>query len=299
MLVVSAAAACSGILGLTDPTVVDDAGVVPTAEAGPDGSTPPAPPTSTDANAEADGPRVPSCDRPRGPTMIRITDDAGGIDFCIDSTEVTGTQYVAFLDAVTQPDVIALAAALPAVCRDVFTPPFDLDSALQRSNVASDGTLAVARVGWCQAQVYCAWAGKRLCGTLDGGAGYDFAAGTVQPIDTEWYFACTHGGARAYPYAASVDPAACDDGPDAAIEAPGAKPACVGGYAGLYDMVGNVSEWELGFKFDGSYPPYVHARGPWFASATTDDCSVMGGDPDRVPYTNGDPRVGIRCCASP
>ncbi len=300
-LIASAVAACSAILGLTDPRVEDEAAGAPGPEAGTDGTSPPAPPppSPTDASEAESAADAAPCSQPRGPAMIRVTDDAAAVDFCIDSTEVTRAQYVTFLDSITQADVDAIAARLPQVCRDVFTPPYDLSTALQRSHVAGDQTLAAASIGWCQAQVYCAWAGKRLCGTLAGGAGYDFNATTVQPIDTEWFFACTHGGSRPFPYGSTAIASACDDGPDAAVEPPASRPACVGGYPGLYDMVGNLAEWELGFKYDGSYPPYVHARGPWFASATTDDCSVMGGDPDRIPYTNGDPRVGIRCCASP
>ena len=86
-------------------------------------------------------------------------------------------------------------------------------------------------VDWYGAEQYCKWAGGRLC----------------QP--DEWFAACRGLADTDYPYGPSFDAASCNaltqTGPKVprGTEAVGTSPGCEGGYPGLADMVGNVSEW--------------------------------------------------------
>jgi formylglycine-generating enzyme required for sulfatase activity len=64
------------------------------------------------------------------------------------------------------------------------------------------------------------------------------------PSVDQWYFACSRGGQRMYPYGDTFKASACR-GPGAIESArAGGMPACVGGYEGVFDLSGNVWEWE-------------------------------------------------------
>jgi len=155
--------------------------------------------------------------------------DGGG--FMIDALEVTNEAYAAMLEIELD------ASLLPPGCewKSGFEPEGWTDDL--------DGDLPVVGVDWCDAMVYCEWAGKQLCGGVDGGsADYD-----VQD-DAEgdaWYRACSNGGASTFPYGESLDPAACNgsEAGNDALLAGGSLATCEGGVPGLYDMSGNVWEW--------------------------------------------------------
>ncbi len=213
--------------------------------------------------------------------------------FCIDSTEVTADQYMQFLTA-KGGDV----SGQPLAC-----------ASWNRSFVpvgwpSGAGAQAVSGVNWCMAFMYCAWAGKRLCGSPSGGPvdplGYD------DPAKSEWFHACSHNqdGLHTYPYGNAYDTSACNgsDYHDAGQGLPVTSlPSCQGGYPGLFDMSGNINEWE-----DSCYPSAPDSGGP---TGPNDACLVRGGSflykpaelrcdfAVRAPrnFLAGD--VGIRCCS--
>src|SRR5258708_37508752 len=110
----------------------------------------------------------PGCPDPTaGPTMVNIG------SFCIDSTEVTADQYMQFLTA-KGGDV----SGQPLAC-----------ASWNRSFVpvgwpSGAGAQAVSGVNWCMAFMYCAWAGKRLCGSPSGGPLHP--PGSDGPAQREW-----------------------------------------------------------------------------------------------------------------
>jgi sulfatase modifying factor 1 len=126
----------------------------------------------------------------------------------------------------------------PAACQwnATFTP--------QNWPPAGSTDQAVVGVNWCDAYMYCAWAGKRLCGAVGGGP--SDPADWVNAAVSEWFNACTHDddGSHAYPYGNTYDPSACN-GTDFGAHAPlSSQSTCQGGYPGIFDMSGNVIEWE-------------------------------------------------------
>jgi len=154
-------------------------------------------------------------------------------------------------------------------------------------------------VDWCDAFAYCRSLGKRLCGAVGGGS-VAIASGADATKD-QWYAACSAGGMYTYPYGSTFMTKACntlDFGAPGPIDVALAV-RCIGGYNGIYDMSGNVAEWEDGCNA---------------ASGASDTCLVRGGffnsyenmsNPNASPTCTAVPRsarsrrsrqVGFRCC---
>lgn len=170
------------------------------------------------------------CDSDRGPTMVEVP--WVGASYCVDSTEVTRDQYGAFFTSVTPGDITQ-----PPECafNTNFTPG-------PQSNPASSGDHPVGSIDWCDAWSFCNWAGKRLCGAADG-RGIPFIV--VPEINDMFVYACTAGGTRDFPYGDTHMPGACNDaslGQNTTVAA-GSLETCEGGFAGLFDMYGNLVEW--------------------------------------------------------
>src|SRR5262249_41310403 len=123
----------------------------------------------------------------------------------------------------------------------------------------------VANVDYCDAVAYCAWAGRRLCGKIGGG---HVAQGDLSdPTQDEWYNACSAGGVKGFPYGIVTEPTACNTIEYGAGDAlPVASlSTCEGGWPGIYDMVGNVAEWE---DCDGGGTGWCRLRGGGFIDTT-------------------------------
>jgi formylglycine-generating enzyme len=169
-----------------------------------------------------------------GPRMVGIPAPSG--PFCIDSAETSMGEFNTFAE--TEPSL----ANQPVGCgfsKEVFKfDPKHFKLALP------------AMVNWCQASLYCAWAGKRLCSKIGTGGGpVDYTTGFDDPRESEWFFACTRGGARLYPYGNVFEPEPCNDGRRwdwAEGDWPTTQESCEGGFPGLFDMSGNAQEWENG-----------------------------------------------------
>ncbi len=181
----------------------------------------------SDGEAGVDAATPDACPSGRGPAMVAVP------GYCIDSTEVTLAQYNDFLG--DNPDAAALA-----VCGStsfIPAPPAAWPPD------ASSGDLPVAGIDWCMASAFCAWSGKRLCGKIGGGS-LDVAS-RADPSRSQWFAACSHSGALAFPYGNSYQAGVCNDGTASGKIAPvESKPGCTGGFPKIFDMSGNVAEWE-------------------------------------------------------
>ncbi|WP_394849350.1 formylglycine-generating enzyme family protein [Pendulispora brunnea] len=273
-LLILAAAACS----LAFDAGALSQGSAPPKDGGQDGSGP-----GLEGGAAA-------CPGTQGPPSVRVGNGAG-VSFCIDATEVTIDQYRLFVQAKNGD-----TSGQPPECafNTNYAPQLE-DGSPVPGGVAGDSP--VTYVDWCDAFAYCAWANKRLCGRV--GGGHAPAATPGDPAQSQWMFACSHGGARAYAYGAAFDTSACNDGAEGVVEIAPVKsfPGCVGGFEGIFDMSGNAGEWEDACNASGNC--LTRGGSSWDFREPQRDRFACG-----IPYSSaGDPRtsryadVGFRCCA--
>lgn len=244
------------------------------------------------------------------PGMVAYDDGAGQTTF-IDAREVTVADYAAWLDGGAVPSLGGSRCAF----NDSLV-PLVASAGGDASNCETDGVdwsadqaqrpdHPVRCLDWCDAADYCAQHGKRLCGRVGGGtvatSFIDNAFVIEQPLSSEWYRACSRAGERPYPYGDAYEAGVCNGSDGDGPEPVGARTACEGGYSGLFDMSGNVEEWE-----DACDPPGGGAdaacmrRGGAYYSAQVQDptwleCGTL------LPTSRGamGTSTGFRCCAGP
>jgi sulfatase modifying factor 1 len=217
--------------------------------------------------------------------MVAVQDSTG--QYCIDSTEVTYAAYAAFVAADFAPSLQDAVCAWNKSFLPLEWPPTS----------EMDG-LPVRAVDWCDAVAYCRWNGKHLCGGIGGGAvPWDNLS---DASTSQWYRACSASGTRTYPYSDVFDPLRCNGfaysvahGAQGKTIPVGSEPSCEGGYTGVFDMSGNVWEWED--ACDGT-------------TGESDLCSARGGssgsqsDELACAFVRPVPRssvavAGFRCCS--
>ncbi|MCA9642027.1 MAG: SUMF1/EgtB/PvdO family nonheme iron enzyme [Myxococcales bacterium] len=224
----------------------------------------------------------------KGPAMSRMT--LGGSDFfCVDTTEVTNAQYAEFVS-------FGNLGGQPAECafNNTYAPTLGGPCTVLDYDPASKPNYPVSCVDWCDAYMFCQWSGKRLCGSLGGGSvpAGDRAKAAVD----QWYNVCSLNGTRAFPYGSTYQEGRCNDLSSTGV-GPficGAFNTCSGSWIGeapVYDMSGNVAEWE-----DSCSGNSCAARGgDWNAYQSTASCAaVMTANRDVR-----DDNVGFRCCWDP
>lgn len=224
--------------------------------------------------------------------------DAGG--FGIDALEVTRGDYAVFLaDAVDPVSQVAWCQWNVS-----FEPLVDDAAGCLSPFDFSQAAFPMSCVDWCDAAAYCAWAGKHLCGRRGGGSSLD-EADVNDPAQSEWYAACSAGGTLAFPYGDTVESNSCNtSGNGADLVGSGWFSDCEGGYAGIFDMVGNVEEWEDACDLTGdpAGDNCLLRGGAFWADDSTPDrdfarCSSnFERRPDRSAASHD---WGFRCCSGP
>jgi formylglycine-generating enzyme required for sulfatase activity len=237
----------------------------------------------------------------KGPLMVEVPKPGGG-SYCIDRTEVTNKHYSDFLAASPavnqngvcswnnsyQPDVSAACAIGEGVYDPVGHPQ-----------------QPVACIDWCDAKRYCEWAGKRLCGKF--GGGNNPTASFADANASEWYRACSKAGTLKFPYGNTYQGSACAglDGSGSHPSNVTSKVACIGGYDGLYDMSGNVAEWEDSCNGSAGQADGCAIRGGSINDAdiatptvACNSAPINGTLSAPITATRGtrDELIGVRCC---
>jgi formylglycine-generating enzyme required for sulfatase activity len=239
------------------------------------------------------GPSSPECEGPDGgPPMAYLPEG-----FCIDRTEVTVAQYDAWLASGPPPEQTP-----PCQFNESFEPNL---ICMDMAGVCEGDCSAHPRVcvDWCDASAFCKSVGKKLCAGLRGEAvGWtDFS----DPTKDAWQAACSSGGQFLFTYGDEHDASACHDGYPTGgqgTEEVGSRASCQSpdpAYAGVFDLTGNVWEWED--ACDGTGPhDGCRMRGGGFRDPHLGHC-----DFDQVTKTSFiyresvDPDIGFRCCFYP
>lgn len=238
-----------------------------------------------------------ACPSGMGPTMVVVPPSAstGMKSYCIDSTEVTVSQYRDWVGS--DPSVSNEEAFCNSWNKDHFTKGGG-DCDFYNIDVINTFTPhhPIGCVNWCDAYAYCKAAGKRLCGGVGGGA--NVFVDTTTSTKGQWYIACSAADSKTYPYGNSYDGKACatsDYEPVInVVKDVGDTSGCEGGYPGIYDMSGNVSEWEDACEAqDGASDLCYDRSGSYRWGEGENSCSYTFVDSRESAYVD----VGFRCCA--
>jgi len=208
--------------------------------------------------------------------------NAGGVS--IDATEVTRGQYAAFLQA-KQGNI----SGQPGTC--------SWNTSYQPSNAwppkVAEYDLPVAWVDWCDAYAYCAWSGRRLCGKI--GAGANALDDYDNPALSQWMHACVGASATGYPYGNSYVSSKCN-GTMSQSAAVASYPQCTGGYAGIYDLSGNLWEWEDACLANTGGTDLCRVRGGSYYSNDSVGQFLRCDTNNNNPRLTTDSTIGFRCC---
>jgi len=206
-----------------------------------------------------------------GPSMVRVP--AG---YCIDSTEVTRSQYQAWLAVkpiYEEGDCVFLG--------NNFRPDTECMSKPEVCPGEACGAHPQVCVSQCHAAAFCNGSGKRLC----------FGPGGPSQ-NNQWLGVCTQGGTTQYPWGDDPDPSRCNlEG--ATTHPVGNDTRCQSatpGFEGIYDLIGNVAEWTGRCSKDDAGWLCDAAGGDFRAQA--DACTGT-----RFPMFSELPSLGFRCCA--
>ena len=213
----------------------------------------------------------------RGPTMAKAT------SYYVDSTEVSKAQYGLFLAAKANGSD---TSGQLAEC--------SWNQSYLPDGPAVGDARPIVNVDWCDAAAYCAWADKRLCGAIGGGALGQ--ADLNDPDKGQMYSACAGPDNERYPYGGfSLEPDACNEYFSGSMADVGKFAKCEGHYAGIFDLVGNAAEWIDSCDTAGG------------ADHSVDNCQLGGGSFINDMYTcqtyfdsprNDHANVfGFRCCS--
>jgi formylglycine-generating enzyme required for sulfatase activity len=210
--------------------------------------------------------------------------------YSIDATEVTRDQYAAWLAG----NPTTTGQDTRCTLNNSYTPSCEWPA-------GTKGDHPVVCVDWCDAYAYCAGVGKRLCGGIGGGmSGYSLQENAST---SQWSVACTSGGTNDYPYGDTYSGTTCNayeagHGTTVPVASMSGCQSSSSGYTGVYDLSGNVFEWE-----DSSMSDVCRIRGGYFSGSDSYNDGHLncfanfdyGGFNRSSSYDY----IGFRCCSDP
>jgi formylglycine-generating enzyme len=255
-----------------------------TAPDGPGGAGAP----GTGADAASEGCPEGAMPGSAGPPMIRAM-RADGSCYWIDRTEVSRSQYEAFVAAAMGPSL------QPAYCQwniDFTTADCDGEASTKPSTGPEQ---PITCVDQCDAAAFCAFAGKRLC------AGRAGAAATNAEV-SEWFAACSNRGLTQYPYGNTYDADACNgaDRRDTGCSGGSCQTVDTGVLLtcdtedSVSDLSGNVAEWTSECNAQSGARDACTVRG---GSVRDNGGLVQCSSIVSLDRSFADAFTGFRCCA--
>ena len=250
---------------------------------------------ATSADAGDDAPIVPAnrCPSAHGPRMAEIPSPTG--TYCVDTTEVTNKQY---REMQADPNSFGTTPAFHCSA-GASEPPVDPKGRCEYDPITKPD-FPVRCISWCDAMLYCRWAGKRLCGQLGGRTLAVTSANDANA--SQWFRACSEAGANKWTYGNSWAKG-CNEYHDVAYAgaaATGSYPNCHppdAPYSALFDMTANVAEWEDACDANDQ----CLVRGGTYNDSITDDTCSNAGYTTYATKTasrhSADEHIGLRCCA--
>lgn len=211
---------------------------------------------------------------PESPAAVKLP--AG---FCMDAHEVTRGQY----DTWRSLD--------PALWKP---PGCENNATLEPSCIWVTGTddRPANCVDWCDAAAYCRAHGARLCGAIEGGSS---SFSEPNGPDSQWFNACSSAGRFGYPYGDDYDADRCNTQSTGTTDV-GSRADCrasQGAYACLFDLSGNVREWEDACDGD-SVTSRCRIRGGAYPLGGSDvACTAVAS----FSRTSASESIGFRCCS--
>jgi len=211
--------------------------------------------SDADADADASGDTDASieyeCEGECPEDMMEVPDMCA----CIDSYEFTNEEYLDFLNSRKSNECDGYMCRYMGLESDHISNLYETISEDENPDYitgediveVSDGEFEMLEgvgqfpagyITYYGAEAACNWKGKRLC-----------------PVEI-WYAACSHGEQWHYPYGGTTGGVGsyagflydyvqdnCNTGGCGYTSKVGTFPDCEGGYSGIFDMTGNVSEW--------------------------------------------------------
>jgi sulfatase modifying factor 1 len=273
------------------PEPEPEAGPEPEPEAGPEPTPEAGPEPEPEAGPEGGADGGLDCTGTQTGTLVPVT---GG--YSIDATEVTRCQYHAWL--ATTPSTNGQVSA--CTWNDSYEPICEWPP-------GSKGDHPVVCVDWCDAYAYCKAVGKRLCGKIGGGS-TEYTTGYDDATESQWHNACSSGGMNEYPYGDTYELQTCNgtdktgtgctSGSCTTVEV-GSLGGCesgVSGYTGVYDLSGNVSEWDDSCNGTSGQSDNCHVRAGSFNDY---DLFLRCDYGSSIGRSNFADSIGFRCCSDP
>jgi formylglycine-generating enzyme required for sulfatase activity len=133
--------------------------------------------------------------------------------------------------------------------------------------------------------------GKRLCGKKGGGALDVEDHADVEK--SEWYAACSNAGTTKFPYGNSYDVSVCNGEDTKTAPTDVASLQGCNTKEGLFDMSGNVFEFEDACDGDGKTNECHGRGGSYFGSVDYLECKAV------FPFyrNSREAYLGFRCCS--